>query len=146
MRGLAIQDELRDIGQDDGVAAGNAPEGDHLGEVAEEAIDGGCIAEVVDGREKFGGNGLSGAVAPEEFLSVMGAKVCRQLGQVTISAIKARTESLFGWSNEHAAAVAPCVDMLAAVEIIGARERLKAGVWHGKCAHRGYPPSFFARM
>ena len=61
--GLAIQDELRDVGQGDGVAAGNAPEGDHLGEIAEEAIDGGCIGKIGDRGEEFGASGLAGAVA-----------------------------------------------------------------------------------
>jgi len=39
VRGLAIQNELGDIGQGDGVAARNASHGDELEEIAEEAID-----------------------------------------------------------------------------------------------------------
>ena len=74
VRGLAIQDELGDIGQGDGVAARNAPEGDHLGEVAEEAIDRGRVAEVGDGGEEFGGSGLSGALAIAEAAGVEGAE------------------------------------------------------------------------
>jgi hypothetical protein len=110
--GLAIQDELGDIGQGDGVAAGNAPESNHPGEIAEEAIDGGCVGKIGDRGEEFGASGLAGAVAPEEFLSMVGAKVRRQVGQVTIGA---RAEGLLGRSDKHTAAVASGVDMLATV-------------------------------
>ena len=59
MRGLAIQDELGNIGQDNGVAAGNAPDSDHLGDTAQEAIHGGRVAEIGDRGEEFSGNGLA---------------------------------------------------------------------------------------
>jgi hypothetical protein len=80
MSGLAIQDELGDIGQGDGIAARNAPDGDELKEIAEEAIDRGRVGKIGDRGEEFGGGGLAGAVAPEEFLSMVGAKVRRQVG------------------------------------------------------------------
>jgi hypothetical protein len=46
LSGLAIQNELGDIGEGDGIAPGNAFDGNQFKEIAKEAIDGGRIAKV----------------------------------------------------------------------------------------------------
>jgi hypothetical protein len=48
LSGLAIQNELRDIGHRDRVTPGNPFDSNQLKEIAEEAIDGGRIVKVAD--------------------------------------------------------------------------------------------------
>ena len=54
----AVEKQLGNVGQGNGVAAGDAFAGELLDEIAEEEIHGAGGGEVVDVAEKFGGEGF----------------------------------------------------------------------------------------
>jgi len=56
--GEGVEEQLGDVGEGDGVAAGDTFAGELLNEIAEEAIDGIGLGEVADVAEEFGGEGF----------------------------------------------------------------------------------------
>lgn len=69
----AIEKQLADISQSDGVTARDVLQGDLLDEISEKAIDRGSIAEVADAGEEFGGGGFASALGLQAALSVVDA-------------------------------------------------------------------------
>jgi hypothetical protein len=57
---LAIEEELGDVGEGGGVAAGDAVVGEVFQEVGEEEVDGGGLGESVGAGEEVGGYGVDG--------------------------------------------------------------------------------------
>jgi len=56
---VAVEEELGDVGEGGGIAAGDAMQGEILQEFAKEEVDGGWGREVVDAGEEFGRGGLA---------------------------------------------------------------------------------------
>ena len=73
----AIEKQLADISERDGVAARDAFQSDLLNQISEKAIDRGGVAEVGDGGEEFGCGGFASALALQAALSMIGAEVRR---------------------------------------------------------------------
>ena len=139
---MAIQYKLRDVGQGECIAPGNAFEGNQLDEIAKKAIDRGRIREARNRGEELSGSGFGGMATPQEALGVMGAKFdCRRLKGVRMIARR----NLLGRCDEHAAAAAQGVDMSAAqrlLVIIDLGERPRSRIWHGNCARHPLPLVF----
>jgi hypothetical protein len=57
---LAVEEELGDVGEGGGVAAGDAMVGEIFQEVGQEEIDGGGLREVFRAGEESGGDGFDG--------------------------------------------------------------------------------------
>jgi hypothetical protein len=144
LSGLAIQNELRDVGQGDRIFPGNAFDGDQFKEIAKEAIDRGRIGEIRHRGEELGGGGLRGTVTPKETLGVMGAEFSR----LVLKRVQGVAGGNVRRGDEHTAAAAEGVDMSAAegVVVVDLGERAESRVWQGKCAGHPLPPGFYARV
>jgi hypothetical protein len=91
----AIEKQLADISQGDGIAARDAFQGYLLYQGSQKAIDRTGVAEIADAGEKFGGGDFATGLSLEAALSVVGAEVCLDT------------------HDEHAASPALCVDVTA---------------------------------
>lgn len=92
--GEAVEQQLRQIGQSHGVAALDALANQLLSEVAEELVNAGGGAEILDGGKKLGGYGVARGRGSGKTLGVVGAEFA--IGRC-----------------EHAAAVAAGVQVVA---------------------------------
>jgi len=94
--GDTVEEELRDVGEGHGVAAGDALVSELGDEISEEGVDGVGVSEVSDVVEEFVGDGFVLETARLHLLAnVVGA------------------EGGVGIRSEHAAAMAFTVDVLA---------------------------------
>ena len=98
-RGDAVEEELGDVGEGHGVAAGDAFVSELLDEIAEEGVDGTRGCEISDVVEEFVGGGF-----------VLDAACLQLLADVV------GTEGGAGISGEHLAASTFAVDVLAGGE------------------------------
>ena len=105
--GLAGEDELRNVGEGDGVAAGDALAGQLPDEIAKEKIDLIGGSETVDVSEKFGGEhlGIDNGNGGAETVGVVGAE-SRAVRAVRVKVILV---------DQHVAALAFEADVLALV-------------------------------
>jgi hypothetical protein len=111
--GEAVEEELGDVGEGHGVAAGDAFVGELLDEIAEEGVDGTRGCEISDVIEEFVSGGFVLEAACFDLLAdVMG------------------TEGGVGVGGEHLAAMAFAVDVLAGGE--------SRGFWDD-CGGEGHP-------
>jgi hypothetical protein len=92
--GEAVEQQLRQIGQSYGIAALDALAYKLLGEIAEKLIDAGGGAEILDGGKQLGSQNVVGRRGSGKALRVVGAEFAVGRG-------------------EHAAAVAPGIEVLA---------------------------------
>jgi len=91
----AVEKQLADTGERNGVVARDAFQGDLLHQVSQKAIDRAGVTEIADTGEKFGGGKLAPALSLETALSVVGAEV--------------RLDA----HDQHAASPTLCVDVTA---------------------------------
>lgn len=100
-----VEEQLRNVGEGDGVAAGNAAASDLFQKIAEEEIDGGSGGEVLDSTEKLGGDGFVARMRRRSFAEMIGA----EFGVLFLPTIGVRVSIV----DQHAAAVASGICMLA---------------------------------